>query len=122
MNPGTPTHLVLAPALRRSARLLGLAIVATLLLALPGVTPPAQSAAVSSIAAEQPLVTLLSVKSVHQEPIFGSRSLVGLADQRPLTLVRTSLPILDQKVDADGRGWLKVRMPGRVFHRKTPPS
>jgi lipoprotein-anchoring transpeptidase ErfK/SrfK len=121
MKLGTPTSFVFAPALRGSARLLGLAAVAALLLLIPAI-PPAQSAAVSSIAAEQPLVTLLSVKSVHQEPIFGSRSLVGLADQRPLTLVRTSLPILDQKVDADGRGWLKVRMPGRVFHRKTPPS
>jgi lipoprotein-anchoring transpeptidase ErfK/SrfK len=35
--------------------------------------------------------------------------------------VRTSLPILDHMTDPEGRAWLKVRLPGRVFHRKTPP-
>lgn len=110
------------PAPRRIARLLALAIMTALaLVVLPGGAAPARSAAVAQISAEQQLVTLLSVKSVHAEPIFGSRSLVGLADQRPITLVRTSLPIIGETTDADGRAWLQVRMPGRVFHRKTPP-
>jgi hypothetical protein len=103
---------------RHAARLLALATVAAMLL-LTGGTPAARSAAVSP---QQPLVTLLSVKSVHAKPIFGSQSIVGLADQRPITLVRTSLPILEQMTDAEGRAWLRVRMPGRVFHRKTPPA
>ena len=120
MIPTTQTPSNLVPATRRGARVLGLAIVAALLL-IPAGAQTARSAATPKIVKETPLVTLLSVKSVHAKPIFGSQSLVGLADQRPITLVRTSLPIIDHMVDADGRGWLKVRMPGRVFHRKTPP-
>lgn len=117
MIPTTRIPYDRVPAPSRAARMLGIALFAALLL-VPAGAQPAHSA---TIAKETSLVTLLSVKSVHAKPIFGSRSLVGLADQRPLTLVRTSLPIIDNTVDADGRGWLKVRMPGRVFHRKTPP-
>lgn len=120
MNPKPHVSIAGLPVLRRAAWMLGLAVVAGLLL-MSAAAQPARSAATPEIAPEQPLVTLLSVKSVHRKPIFGSRSLVGLADQRPLTLVRTSLPILGQMTDAEGRAWLRVRLPGRVFDRKTPP-
>jgi hypothetical protein len=100
--------------------MLGLAAVAALAL-MSSAAQPARSAAVAEIASDQPLVTLLSVKSVHKQPLFGSRSVAGLADQRPITLVRTSLPIIGQMTDPDGRAWLRVRLPGRVFHRKAPP-
>ena len=45
----------------------------------------------------------------------------SLADQRPLTLVLTTMPVIAHMTDAEGRGWLKVRLPGRELHRKTPP-
>jgi lipoprotein-anchoring transpeptidase ErfK/SrfK len=121
MMPTTPMPSTLPTLLRRAALMLGLATVAGLMLLISAGAQPARSAVQPQVPAEQPLVTLLSVKSVHKQPIFGSRSLVGLADQRPLTLVRTSLPIIDHMTDAEGRAWLQVRMPGRVFHRKTPP-
>lgn len=114
MSTMTSTPSVSARALRRGAWTLGLAALAGLLL-----MPAGGQAA--KVVPEQPLVTLLSVKSVHTDPVFGSPSVVGLADQRPITLVRTSLPILDHMTDPEGREWLKVRLPGRVFHRKTPP-
>jgi lipoprotein-anchoring transpeptidase ErfK/SrfK len=66
-------------------------------------------------------VTLLLVKSVYAEPSFDGRPLATVIDERPITLVRTTLPVLDEAKDADGRAWLRVRLPGRVFHRKTPP-
>ena len=108
-------------ALRRAAWMLGLVAVAALAL-MSSAAQPARSAAAMEIAPAQELVTLLSTKSVHREPVFGSQSLVGLADQRPLTLVRTSLPILEERTDDEGRAWLRVRLPGRVFDRKTPPA
>jgi len=116
----TPTPLTFPRSLRRAAWMLVLIALTALILLTSG-AQPARSAATADVAAEQPLVTLLSVKSVHREPIFGSASVVGLADQRPITLVRTSLPIIGHTTDAEGRGWVRVRMPGRVFHRKTPP-
>ena len=118
--PKSPKTYALAPAIRRAVWLLGLAAVAALVL-LSAAAQPARSKATAKVVSEQPLVTLLSVKSVHKQPIFGSQAVVGLADQRPITLVRTSLPIIGHMTDADGRPWLRVRMPGRVFHRKTPP-
>ena len=69
----------------------------------------------------QQLVNLHSVKDVRGKPTVGSPLLGGLADQRPITLARTSLPVLGHATDEIGRAWLHVRMPGRVFNRKTPP-
>jgi hypothetical protein len=119
MLPKTSTRPYDTPALRRGAWILVLAALAAMLLVPAGGS--ARAAGSPQIVAEQPLVTLLSVKSVHTEPVFGSASVVGLADQRPITLTRTTLPILGQTTDAEGRAWLRVRLPGRVFHRKTPP-
>ena len=104
---------------RAASPLAALAIAVCLLL----VPAAAQAGAVgaASIPDEQLVVTLLSVKSVHAEPVFDSSSVAAVADQRPITLVRTTLPVLAQQTDGEGRLWLQVRLPGRVLHRKSPP-
>jgi len=117
MTRTTRTRRFAAPASHAAVRFLVLATLVALLVPAAAQAAPAAGA----IAPQQQLVTLLSVKSVHARPIFGSGSVAAVADQRPITLVRTSLPVLDQTTDTDGRLWLRVRLPGRVFHRKTPP-
>ncbi|MEA2220453.1 MAG: hypothetical protein QOJ35_3079 [Solirubrobacteraceae bacterium] len=109
-----------APARRQALRIVCLATMAAVLATAAGGTS-GRAADGPGIAPEQQLVTLSGVKDVHARPVFDSPSVVGLADQRPITLVRTSLPVLAEMTDADGRGWFRVRLPGRVFHRKTPP-
>ena len=105
---------------RLSARGLGLA--AAVLMMLPAAGAQArQNAGSAPIAAAQDVVTLLSVKSVHADPNFAGQPLATVIDERPITLVRTTLPVLDEAKDANGRAWLRVRLPGRVFDRKTPP-
>jgi lipoprotein-anchoring transpeptidase ErfK/SrfK len=105
---------------RLLARGLGLAM--AVLMWLPAAGAQAQQKAGSGqIAAAQDVVTLLSVKSVHADPSFASRPLATVIDERPITLVRTTLPVLKEANDANGRAWLRVRLPGRVFDRKTPP-
>jgi hypothetical protein len=120
MIPSTSIRPACAPAPRRALRLLVLATLA----ALPAMAaggPSARAATGSHIAPVQELVNLHSIKAVRTRPDVGTLSVVGLADQRPLTLVRTSLPVLAHATDARGRAWLRVRLPGRVFDRKTPP-
>jgi len=106
--------------LRRGIRAFGLAALAALALMAAG-AQVASAAAGGQIAPEQQLVTLLSVKHVHARPIFGSASQGAVIDRRPITLVRTTLPVLAQTTDDEGRAWLRVRLPGRVFRRKTLP-
>lgn len=77
---------------------------------------PASAAAADRVAAEraagvQPLVVLLRGHVVRVRPHAGARRLGAVAARRPLTRVRTVLPLLGK----GGRGgeWLRVRMPGR---------
>ena len=105
----------------RSRRILGL-VTLVALLAAAAASPPARAASSPTIAPEQKLVNLLNNKSVHAEPEIDSPTVAGVVDQRPLTLVRTSLPVLERTTDASGRRWLRVRLPGYVFDRKRPPS
>ena len=106
---------------RLSARGIGLAT-AVLMWLPPAGAQAQQKAGSAQIAAAQDVVTLLSVKSVHADPSFAGRPLATVIDERPITLVRTTLPVLDEATNADGQAWLRVRLPGRVFDRKTPPS
>jgi lipoprotein-anchoring transpeptidase ErfK/SrfK len=109
------------PSVRHAGRtmLLAAAVCASLLLV------PSGAQAVRSSATPLPrqeTVTLLSVKWVTAEPVYGSATLAAVADQRPITLTRTTLPVLAEQTDAEGRTWLKVRLPGRVLDRKAPPK
>jgi len=96
-------------------RNLGLAALAAPLLV------PAAAQAARPIAPEQMIATLYAIKDVTAQPVFGASTLSAVADQRPITLTTTTLPVLGHKTDEAGRVWLNVRLPGRVFHRKTPP-
>jgi lipoprotein-anchoring transpeptidase ErfK/SrfK len=106
------------PLTRLRGASLGLAAAAALLSVPAGAQGATRGA---PIAPEQPVVSLMDIKSVHAAPDVTSSPLVAVAYERPITLTRTILPVLAQKQDAAGQTWLKVRLPGRVFDRLKPP-
>jgi lipoprotein-anchoring transpeptidase ErfK/SrfK len=65
--------------------------------------------AAPTIPPTQQLVTLYSSQAVRSAPSASATSLVTIAALRPITGVRTVLPVLGH---ATG-GWLRVRLPGR---------
>ena len=72
---------------------------------------PARAAARAP--ATQPLVKLLHAHVARAHPDEFSRRLETVPARRPLTGVRTVLPVIGRKTDWDGRRWLRVRLPGR---------
>jgi lipoprotein-anchoring transpeptidase ErfK/SrfK len=94
---------------------------AALLLACAG-AQAAQAAPARPIARQQQIVKVFAVKGVFARPVFGGRTIAAVAPQRPLTQVSTKLPVLARTKDADGRSWLRVRLPGRTLTRKAPPT
>ncbi len=98
------------PGIRRGTAAPALALLTTAALGLmagsaraEGPRPPAR----------QPLVTLLRDHVVRAAPSVRAPSRERVSARRPLTRVRTVLPLLDTAVSSDGRGWVKVRLPGR---------
>ena len=65
--------------------------------------------ATPTIPPTQELVTLLSSHAVSAAPDPGAASLPSIAALRPITGVRTVLPVLGRAAG----GWLHVRLPGR---------
>jgi lipoprotein-anchoring transpeptidase ErfK/SrfK len=61
----------------------------------------------------QELAALLSSHEAQSKPAAGSARLRLVQARRPITEVRTVLPVLGQKTDGDGVRWLHVRLPGR---------
>jgi lipoprotein-anchoring transpeptidase ErfK/SrfK len=59
----------------------------------------------------QPLVVLLRDHVARSAPNAGAHAIEAVAARRPLTRVRTILPVLDH--GGRGGGWLRVRLPGR---------
>ena len=95
-----------SPGLRRA--------VAVLSVALFGATDavlatPAHAAAPSS----EPLVVLLRDHVARTRPSVRAHRLEPVAARRPLTGVRTVLPVLAHETSRDGRAWVRVRLPGR---------
>jgi lipoprotein-anchoring transpeptidase ErfK/SrfK len=78
------------------------------LVLLAGTWTGAASAA-PAVAPSQTLVTLLAPHTAHAAPRANAASLRSIASRRPITGVRTVLPVLGH---ATG-GWLRVRLPGR---------
>ncbi|MEY2442902.1 MAG: hypothetical protein QOJ46_2328 [bacterium] len=110
-----------ARATRRGLRTLGCATLAALLLT-PASGQAARPAAAPKVATDTPVVTLQSLKSVYAQPVLPGMAVISnLPDQRPLTLVLTTMPIIGHTKDAAGRDWLQVRLPGREMHEKKPP-
>jgi lipoprotein-anchoring transpeptidase ErfK/SrfK len=66
------------------------------------------ASAAPTVSRSQTLVTLLAPHEVHKSPRAQSGSLPLISAERPLTGVRTVLPVLGHT-----KGWLHVRLPGR---------
>ena len=73
---------------------------------------PAQAKA-PRVAVTQPLVILLQDHVAHASAATGSRVVEPVAAQRPLTNVRTVLPVMGFVRGKDGNRWVHVRLPGR---------
>jgi lipoprotein-anchoring transpeptidase ErfK/SrfK len=75
-------------------------------------TAPAQAAG-STGSSARPLVMLLDNHIARSRPSVRARKLESVPARRPLTRVRTVLPVLGHATSRDGRAWLRVRLPGR---------
>ena len=73
---------------------------------------PAQ-AKTPRVAVTQPLVILLQDHVAHASAATGSRVVEPVAARRPLTNVRTVLPVMGFVRGKDGNRWVHVRLPGR---------
>jgi lipoprotein-anchoring transpeptidase ErfK/SrfK len=78
------------------------------LVLLAGTWSGAASAA-PAVAPSQPLVTLLASQSAHAAPRENAASLGSIAADRPITGVRTVLPVVGRAAG----GWIRVEIPGR---------
>jgi hypothetical protein len=85
-----------------------------------GLPPAAQAAPLARVAPQVRSVALLTAHGVRTGPGDG-RPVGVVAPRRPITAARTVLPILGSAVQADGRSWLRVRLPGRILDGPSPP-
>ena len=88
------------PGLRRGVVGLALALLAV----------PASAAAAPR---SQPLVVLLQDHIVRSAPSLRAHRIETIPARRPLTRVRTVLPVLGHATSGNGRKWTRVRLPGR---------
>jgi lipoprotein-anchoring transpeptidase ErfK/SrfK len=93
---------------RRGGSGLALALV-TAALACVVVAPAAAAPAPTG----QPLVALLHDHLARTGPSGQAARIEAVASRRPLTRVRTVLPVLGRATDRRGGSWLQVRLPGR---------
>jgi hypothetical protein len=70
-------------------------------------------ASASGVPGGQALVVLLHDHVVRAEPSINAHRMARIASRRPLTGVRTVLPVLGQVTDGHGRAWVDVLVPGR---------
>lgn len=73
---------------------------------------PARAAG-SGVRASTPLVLLLNDHVARTRPNAHARRIESVAARRPLTGVRTVLPVLGHAVRSGGHSWVHVRLPGR---------
>ena len=59
------------------------------------------------------LVVLLNGHVARPRPSLSGRRIEYVAPRRPLTHVRTVLPVIGPRVTRGGRSWVRVRLPGR---------
>ena len=97
------------PGPRRGVSALGAALLAAVTLGIPAA--PA-GAARSSVPASRPVVVLLHDHVARARPSVRARRIETVAARRPLTRVRTILPVLGRDFRG-GRAWVQVRLPGR---------
>jgi lipoprotein-anchoring transpeptidase ErfK/SrfK len=78
---------------------------------------PAQAGA-SRVPASQPLVVLLHDHVARTGPNAGAHRIESVPARRPLTFVRTVLPVLGYAISHGGNSWVHVRLPGRPTGHK----
>jgi len=78
---------------------------------------PARAAG-STVPASQPLVVLLHDHFARTAPNARARRIETVAALRPLTRIRTVLPVLASATSRGGDTWLQVRLPGRPSGHK----
>jgi len=92
----------------------GVAVLSVTLFGAAGalVVPPAHAAG-SQGPASEPLVVLLRDHVARTRPSVRAHRIETVAARRPLTGVRTVLPLLAHETSRDNRDWVRVRLPGR---------
>ena len=90
------------------------ALAVTLSTAVTGgvLTAPARGAG-ARVPASQPLLVLERDHIARTRPSVRSRRIETVPARRPLTGVRTVLPVIGHARSKDGRSWARVRLPGR---------
>jgi len=83
-----------------------------------GMTLAAPAQAAARVAASQPLVELKRDHVARRAPDADARPVDAIPVRRPLTGVRTVLPVLASAIDGKGQAWMRVRLPGRPNGRK----
>lgn len=96
----------------RRLALIPLAAAALCASALPSSAAPARTIA-PAVPVTQPLVILLQDHVAHAAASLTSRVIEPVAAERPLTKVRTVLPVMGLVKGRDGNQWVHVRLPGR---------
>lgn len=115
MTSPAARHAPRPPGLRRGVCALAL----TLLTAgVCGALVTPAGAAGPRVPASQPLVVLLSDHPARTRPSARARRIESVAARRPLTRVRTVLPVLRSALGSGGRSWVQVRLPGRPSGHK----
>jgi lipoprotein-anchoring transpeptidase ErfK/SrfK len=94
----------------RRAALIPLAVA---LLATVAGSAPALAAEHTAVPVTQPLVILLQNHIAHAGADVNARVVEPVAALRPLTKVRTVLPVMGFVKGKDGNQWVHVRLPGR---------
>lgn len=87
-----------------------LVAVAAALAALPAVSA---GAAGTGAVASQPLVALMHGHVARAAPSAHAGRIEFVPARRPLTRVRTVLPVLGEATSGTGGSWLRIRLPGR---------
>jgi hypothetical protein len=72
---------------------------------------PARAAAATATGTQ--LVVLRSAHVARSRPRLSAHRIESVARRRPLTHVRTVLPVIGRRVTRGGRSWVHVRLPGR---------
>jgi hypothetical protein len=113
INRRSKPHSRPARAAASMRRRLGRAVLATTVLGVLVTPGSARATPLPRVEPTQRLAVLLTGQRVHERPAAGSRSVTTLADRRPITGERTTLPVIGAVDGHDGVRWLRVMLPGR---------
>lgn len=94
-------------------RLALIPVAATLFVAAAALAAPVLAADRNSVPVTQPTVILLQDHVAHATADRRARVIEPVAAVRPLTQVRTVLPVMGAVKGKDGNRWVHVRLPGR---------